>query len=157
MMKEETKASILVVDDEKEIRNNLSRHFKYLGYSVEAAENGVEALNLLVEKRFDIIITDIIMPKMNGVDLLKEVRDRYPTIQTIVITGYITVENLMAALKYGADTCIFKPILDMKELERAVINAKKTIDHWRKKVIELKGLEKNLASQEDSSENKKNS
>lgn len=139
-MKENKKAEILIVDDEEEIRKNLSRHFRYIGYDVDTAGHGLDALRILEEKHMEVLITDIIMPEMNGIELMKAVREKYPTIQCIVMTGFVTVENFLAALKYGANTCIFKPIHDMQELEMAVKKAVENIRLWKRKLQELQGM-----------------
>ena len=70
-----TNTNILIVDDEVEIQQMLARHFTYLGYAVVTASNGVEALQKLGKQKFDILISDIMMPEMTGVELLRQVRD----------------------------------------------------------------------------------
>jgi YesN/AraC family two-component response regulator len=133
-------ARVLIVDDEEDIRKSLSRHFQFEGYNVDTAVNGIEALDILGKKRMEVVITDIMMPKMNGIELLKEMRYQYPMIHKIVISGYVTMENLLAAWRYGADTCIFKPINDISELEIAVTRAVEHLRTWQKKLRELKGM-----------------
>lgn len=136
----QNKAKILIVDDEEEIRNSLSRHFEFDGYEIETASNGVKALEILEKKRVEVVITDIMMPEMNGVELLKQIRNDYPMTHAIVITGYVTMENLLAALRYGADTCIFKPLEDMAELDDSVKKAVEDLKKWQQKLKELKGM-----------------
>ncbi len=138
-MKTDRKAGILIVDDEEEIRKTLSRHFQFEGYDVVTAENGVEALEILAEKRMEVVITDIKMPKMSGLELLEEIRKQYPMMRAIVITGYVTMENLLGAMKFQADTCIFKPLHDMTELEDAVSRSIEYLRIWQKKLLELQG------------------
>ena len=130
-------AKILVVDDEKEIRQMLSRHFRFMDYTVETAENGLDALEKMNKERFEVVITDIMMPKMNGLELLKTIRDEFPMTRAIVITGYVTMFNLLAAMRYGADTCIFKPLNDMTELEEAVQCRVEHLLNWQNKMKEL--------------------
>lgn len=137
-MDNENKANILVVDDEEEIRNTLARHFELEGYHVEVAENGKAALEILKKTRIEVVITDIKMPVMDGTELLREIKYHFPMIHTIVITGYVTMGNLLAALRYGADTCVFKPISDMEELEEAVDRAVGDLKRWQKKLRQVK-------------------
>ncbi len=132
-----SKPHILIVDDEENIRLMLKRHFKFLGYEVEDRENGTEALKLLYEKRFEVIISDINMPKMNGMEFLKKVKQEYPMTHCIMITGYVTMQNVLTCMRYGADTCIFKPLEDMTELEEAVKNA---VDQLKKWQVKLKAM-----------------
>ena len=134
------KRKLLIVDDEVEITEMLCRHFRLTGYSVLGAKNGLEALSIMSEKYVDVLISDIIMPKMNGVDLLREVRKQYPMVRVIMITGYVTLENALACMRLGAETCVFKPFNSLTELETAVGNAIAILDHWNNKFRELQGL-----------------
>ena len=131
---------ILIVDDEKDIRESLKRHFEFLDYEVSTALNGKEALNVLSETRIDVIITDILMPEMNGIELLGHVKYDYPMIHVIVITGYVTLSNLLDCFRRGADTCVFKPLTELNELEEAVEHAFSELNNWQLKLRELKTL-----------------
>ena len=139
-MDTDKQARILVVDDEEEIRKTLSRHFRFEGFQVYTAANGVEALEVLNTKRMEIVITDILMPHMDGIELIREVQAQYPMIHTIVITGSVRMHHLLAALRHGADTCIFKPIEDMQELDDAVNRAMDHLRTWQRKLRELQGM-----------------
>ncbi|MEA3347376.1 MAG: response regulator, partial [Candidatus Auribacterota bacterium] len=121
---------ILVVDDEKNIRDMLKRNFKFLGFQVEEASNGKEALSLMAQKRFEVVISDINMPEMTGIELLREIRKGFPMTHCIMVTGYVTMENVLCCMRLGADTCIFKPLEDMSELENAVKRAVEHLKHW---------------------------
>lgn len=132
---------ILIVDDESEIRDMLSRHFRMLGNEVETAGNGKEALVVLRSRRMDVVISDIMMPEMDGVSLLREIRSHYPMIRVVMITGYVTLENALACMRNQADTVVFKPFDDLTELERAVDTAMKYLKHWKQKLRELRGLD----------------
>ncbi len=134
------KGRLLVVDDEAELREMLVRHFRLMGYSAEQAGNGCEALEVLARCRIDVVISDIRMPEMDGVALLREVRRQYPMIRVIMITGYVTLENALACMRNQADTCIFKPIQDMAELEQAVESALESLARWNRKFRELQGM-----------------
>lgn len=139
-MGKKSKGHLLIVDDEKDIQDMLSRHFRFLGYDVKTASNGKEALRSLNETRTDVIVSDIKMPVMDGIELLREVRVQFPMIHVITITGYVTMENLLAALRHGADTCVFKPLNDLTELEEAVERAMGDLRRWQRKLKELKSL-----------------
>ena len=134
------RVNILVVDDELEIREMLSRHFRYRGFEVDTAQHGEEALQIMTCKKIDIVITDILMPIMDGPTLCGEIRQHYPLTKVIVITGHVSLENAMACLRRGAETCIFKPIEDMTELEDAVTRAVEAINRWVRILTELKGM-----------------
>ena len=131
---------ILVVDDEEDNRSMLSRHFRFNGFDVETAANGRQALETIEEKKIDIVISDIMMPVMNGIELLKEIHMNFPTTRTIMITGYVTLENAMACMRYGADTCIFKPLKDLSKLDEAVDSAVSSMRHWLEILSQLRAM-----------------
>ena len=133
-------ASILIVDDEAAIRNSLSRYFRLKGYEVETAEDGLDALDKLAARPWQVVISDIMMPRLNGVELLRRIRREYPMTRVIMITGYVTLENALACLRNNADTCIFKPLGDLQELDDAVNSAIAYLDHWKEKLTELKKM-----------------
>ena len=102
--------SILVVDDEQIIRESLSFVLKNEGFTVAESSNGKEALERQEAEPFDIIITDIEMPHMKGVELLKHVRQRTPQTSVIIVTAFGSVETAIAALREGAADYILKPL-----------------------------------------------
>ena len=132
--------NLLVVDDETEIREMLQRHFTLLDYNVLTAPNGKEAMAVIKQKRIDIVITDLLMPEMSGVDLLEFIHEDNPMIHTIAITGYVTLENALSCMRLGADTIIFKPLEDLTELEEAVRGVEAKMMNWQKKLRELRGM-----------------
>ena len=140
---------ILVVDDEIEICQMLSRHFRFLGYDVAYVHDGVEALEYLNTNKIDVVISDIMMPKMDGVTLLKKIRDEYPMIHVIIITGYISLDNALCCMRRKADTFIFKPLNDLSELETAVATAIENIDNWKNKFLQLRGMKRDYQEGSD--------
>lgn len=101
---------ILVIDDEKSIRITLCEFLRMEGYQADFAVNSKEAYQKLQEKDFDVVITDIIMPRESGIDLLSKIRDRSQTIQVIVMTGEPTVDTAINAIRRGANDYLTKPI-----------------------------------------------
>lgn len=134
------KARLLIVDDEAEIREMLSRHFRYLGFQVDTAADGVEAMEKLAQARTEVVISDIVMPNMDGVELLRAIQKQYPMLHTIMITGYVTMENALACMRHGADTCVFKPLEDLTELEEAVDSAVNRLKRWQEKLKMLQTM-----------------
>ena len=133
-------ARLLIVDDEIEIREMLARHYRLKQQEVTLAADGHEALETLAQRRFDVVISDIKMPGMSGVDLLKVIRTEYPMIRVIMITGYVTLDHALACLRRGADTCVFKPLTDLGELDAAVDSAIEWLRRWQAKLVELRGM-----------------
>ncbi len=122
----EAAARVLVVDDERSMRELLSIVLRRDGYDVLIAEDGAAALDLLKRERVDILITDIRMPQMNGVDLLREAKRIAPDIVSIVMTAFATTETAVEALRLGAadyvtkskDTAVELRVRVGRELER---------------------------------------
>jgi len=120
-------ASVLIVDDEELVRNLLVEALGMEGYQVDTALNGLEALDRLGDQSYDAIITDLAMPKMNGLELIRETNESYPDIPKIIITGAGTLENAIEAVRLGAYDYVKKP-LNLGELSlllnRAIGNRK---------------------------------
>ena len=115
---------ILVVDDEDIIRESLSYILKKENYEVDEAANGKIAYQLLKETSYDLVITDIEMPEMKGIELLDEIKKMNLQTNTIVITAYGSVETAIAALRSGASDYILKPI----EFDELLIKVKKLFE-----------------------------
>lgn len=100
---------VLVVDDEKLKRMTLRDDLRESNYEVTAVDSPLIALQLLQNEAFDILVTDLRMPRMHGIDLLKRVKEEYPHITVIVMTAYASVETAVEAMKFGAYNYIKKP------------------------------------------------
>jgi response regulator RpfG family c-di-GMP phosphodiesterase len=103
------KSRILVVDDEKLIREVLADFLSLEGFVVRTAEDGAAAVAELNRSRYDMVISDLKMPNMGGLELLKEVATRFPETLTVIMTGFGTVETAIDAMKRGAYDYILKP------------------------------------------------
>src|ERR1043166_6603363 len=104
-------AKILVVDDEKSILLLLKEALTQWGYQVTTAPSAVEGLELLKNGLFDALISDIRMPDMSGLDLLREIRKQDETIEVVMMTGYPTIASAVQALKEGAYDYLSKPLI----------------------------------------------
>jgi DNA-binding NtrC family response regulator len=104
------KAAILIVDDTETERFFLEFHVKEWGFTPLVSESGTEALKLLKANHIDLILSDMIMPKMDGLQFLNEVKKRYNDIPFIMLTAYGSIDNAVASIKQGADDYIIKPI-----------------------------------------------
>ena len=103
------KGKILIADDDESIRFTLDTIFKDDGYITTTTKDGKKAKELIVQEKFDVIITDIKMPEIDGVELLKWIKDTYPQISVIMITGYASLDSSIDSLRAGADDYIVKP------------------------------------------------
>ncbi|MEW6377120.1 MAG: response regulator [Thermodesulfobacteriota bacterium] len=115
---------ILVVEDHKEIRNLLSKFFLLNGYEVDSVEDGDMAIRYVKENRYDLIVTDYMMPNMNGIDLLKRIKMDNPQLSILVISGSGVGEPFFR--EAGADAFLTKPLdlSSMKILVEKILNSK---------------------------------
>lgn len=132
---EKNKIHILVVDDEQGMRDMLSLELNNQGYQVTTACNGHEALKYMHENTFDLIVTDLKMPQMDGMTLLEKIKNMKIEVEVIVATGHGTVETAVLAMKNGAYDFILKPY-DLDQLNGTVEKAlekrrlKKTVESY---------------------------
>ncbi|HZI18170.1 MAG TPA: sigma-54 dependent transcriptional regulator [Pyrinomonadaceae bacterium] len=120
-------ANLLIVDDEQGMRQLLSHVFGRAGHAVRVAENGARALELLRESPADLVVSDVRMPDMDGIELLRRVRELLPGTAVVLMTAFATVETAREAFKLGADDFIQKPF-DVEELKLIVGRALEKLD-----------------------------
>lgn len=108
-MEELNKQRILVVDDEKTMREVVARILHKAGHEAETAECGRAALDRLQATHFDMVISDVKMPDMSGLDLLKEIKQKHSPTAVVVMTGHADTYTIKDALMHGADEYITKP------------------------------------------------
>jgi len=140
------KISILIVDDEESVRDSLYNWFIEDGFRVECAENAKRALTILESDQFDIILADIKMPGMDGLEMLRRIKSIKPDSIVIVMTAFATVDTAVKALKDGAYDYVTKPF-DPDDLTHLIRNATKQIslvdenETLKQKVISLENVE----------------
>ena len=141
-------SSILIVDDEQSYRQLLSLVFEGDGHSIRTAMNGREALELLQAESADIVISDVKMPDMDGIGLLRAVRETVPDVGVILMTAFASVETAREAFKLGADDFIQKPfdVEELKLIVRKTIEKQALIDENRafKRAQRERGSIKNI-------------
>jgi two-component system response regulator PilR (NtrC family) len=121
------KARILVVDDEESIREFLEIMLRKENYEVTCAEDGAKAMEIIKKKSFDLVISDLQMPTMTGLELLKEVKDTYPDMIFMMITAFGTTETAVEAMKLGAYDYITKPF-KIDEVRINIANALRSLN-----------------------------
>ena len=115
-------AHVLIVDDETNIRRVLAAMLKRDGYDVTAAEDGEQALAAMSRAPVDVVVTDLVMPRMGGLDLLRHVASAHPDVPVIMITAHGTVDTAVEAMKAGAFDYITKPF-DQEDLRKVIAKA----------------------------------
>jgi DNA-binding NtrC family response regulator len=115
-------AKLLIIDDERVALKNLEHVMKKEGYEVTATQSGQNALKLLEDQQFDVVLTDLKMEKVDGVQILKRCRELHPDTEVIMITGFATLESAVEAMKHGAFYYIAKPF-KLDEVRKVVKEA----------------------------------
>ncbi len=133
-------SNILIVDDEKAIRKTLGEILSYEGYKMDEAGDGEEALKRFKEKSYDVVLCDIKMPKMDGIEFLERARESNPDVPIIMISGHGTIETAVEAVKKGAYDYISKP----PDLNRLLITIRNAMDKTSL-VTETKVLKRKVA------------
>jgi DNA-binding NtrC family response regulator len=110
-------ARILIVDDDENIRKVLTTILEEEGYKVESVDTGQKAIEITKKKIYNLALIDVRLPDMEGIELLTKVRDTTPKMRKVIITGYPTLQNAIAAVNRGADAYIVKPFDMDKVLE----------------------------------------
>jgi DNA-binding NtrC family response regulator len=104
-----TKARLLIVDDEKDLRTLLSDVLLTQGYEISSAEDGEEAIAMLQRDKYDLTLLDLQMPNVDGIQVLKFIKEHSPKTRAIVLTGYADLKHAMEAKEFGASDFIGKP------------------------------------------------
>ena len=116
------KTRVLLVDDEEQFVEQLSERLKIRNYDVNACYSGEAAIEELKQYLYDIVILDVAMPGMDGIEALREIKENRPLTEVIMLTGHATVESAIEGMKLGAFDYLMKPC-DTEELTRKINNA----------------------------------
>jgi len=137
---------ILIVDDDSNICYTLKVFLESSNYEVDTAESAAAALSILEKKEFDVIVADIILPKMNGIELLHEIRKVSEDVQVIMMTGEPTIETATEALRAGAMDYIQKPVYqpDINRVVRNAVKVKNLIDEKKQLEAENRRYQEHL-------------
>lgn len=117
-------ANILLVDDEKSIRKTLKEILEYEGYTVDEAQDGAEGLRMIQDGDYDVVLMDIKMPKMDGMEVLEKMQQSNADVPVIMISGHGTLETAVDAVKKGAFDYVAKP----PDLNRLLITIRNALD-----------------------------
>jgi DNA-binding NtrC family response regulator len=123
-----SKGKILVIDDEDIVLISCQRALGAEGYEVKIVKSGVEGLKAIENEGFDVVLTDLKMPDVDGIEVLRIIKEIKPSVEVIIMTGYQTVETAVKAIKLGAYDYIEKPFTP-EQISSVVKNA---VEHKRK-------------------------
>jgi DNA-binding NtrC family response regulator len=126
MMTETPKRKIMIVDDEDTVCRSIKKALARDEYDIDVALSGEDALKMEKQKSYDVIIVDLMMPGINGMELLKSLKSVSPAVQVVMITGYPTMKNTLQAMQIGAFDFLPKPFLphDLRNLVARALDAR---------------------------------
>jgi len=132
-MAEKLDASVLLVDDEEQFLQVLSERLTNRGLHVISVTSGEEAIAMVENKTFDAVVVDLAMPGIDGIETTKQIKEKRPDLEIIILTGHATVKAGIEAMKLGAEDFLEKPV-DLNVLLERIRNAKnKRMDSMEKK------------------------
>jgi DNA-binding NtrC family response regulator len=119
-----SKSTILVVDDEEALRTVLGSELTNEGFQVQTAADGDDAIRELGKSGFDLVLLDIKMPRMNGFEVLKYIKENHPKTKVVMLTGFADLKNAIESKKLGADDFVSKPydLVDLLTTIERVLN-----------------------------------
>ena len=145
-MDKELHAKILLVDDEEDFTDALSKRLEARNLKVKTVNRGEDAVQMVDEHSFDVIILDLAMPGMDGLETLQKIKANHPNAEIIILTGHASVENSVKAMKIGAEDLLEKPVditnllnkIEKAHKKRVVVLQKKSKEEIEK-IIKSKG------------------
>lgn len=136
-------AYILVVDDEGAIRYSISKTLQRVGYQVHTAENGEKALEMMEHQPYDVVLTDIRMPGLTGVELLSRIKEQAPDAVVILLTGYASLETAIESLRLGAHDYLVKPS-SSQDIRNSVAQGLERARNLRHRRVLLRSIRENV-------------
>ena len=135
-------ANILIVDDEEVVRLSHLRSLQSVNCNAQVAVDGIQALQVMEQQAFDVILLDLRMPDLDGMEVLLTIKDKWPDSEVVVITGYPSIESAKEAVRLGAYNYIAKPIGPDEVIKAAndAVNQKRWALHSDRKNREAEGL-----------------
>ncbi len=122
--------AILHVDDDPQFTRLVAQRLSSLGYEVTSLNDPTQALRVLADSCHRLVLLDIAMPTVNGLDLLRQIKTSCGGTQVIMLTGVVSMQTLLQSYRWGAEYFVFKPLAGMGPLVNAVEKVFQKIDHW---------------------------
>lgn len=131
------KHTILHVDDDPLVLQIIAKRLERFGYEVTSISDPTKVMQEMVDSHPRLVLLDIEMPGINGLDLLREIKHYDGSTQVIMLTGIVTIQTVLQSFRWGAEYCFFKPVEDINQLAKAIERTFWKIDQWWNTVEEL--------------------
>jgi DNA-binding response OmpR family regulator len=122
--------TLLHVDDDPLFTQIVARRLSALGYEVASHNDSAKALEALSSSHHHVVLLDIDMPNIDGLELLRRIKTQYGGTQVIMLTGQVSLQSLLQSYRWGAEYCVFKPLESMEPLVEVIEAVFRKIDHW---------------------------
>jgi len=131
------KYRVMIVDDNDEILNSLKKYLEQENYIIEANCSALDAFEKIKTDKYHIVLIDIDLPDMNGIELLKEIKRYDALTQVIMMSSNSTMDQILGSLEYGANDFIQKPFENMEHVTKIIEYSVQKLERWRKSIIKL--------------------
>jgi DNA-binding response OmpR family regulator len=131
--------TILHVDDDPQFTRLVAQHLQPLGYEVTSLNDPAHALRMLGQSHYRLVLLEIDMPQGNGLELLRTIKRTHSGSQVIMLSGLVSMLTLLQSYRWGAEYCVFKPLVSVAPLLEAVAAVFRKIDHWHAALERLRG------------------
>ena len=131
------KYRVLIVDNEEEILYTLKKLLDQEAYEVETTLSAINAFEKVKSEKYHIVLVDIGMPEMDGIELLKEIKKYDALTQIIMMTGNSTMDKILSSLEYGANDYILKPFKSVENVKKVIDYSIEKLERWRQSFIEI--------------------
>ena len=131
------KYKILIVDEKEEALATLKGHLEQEGYKVETTKSALEAFEKVKRDKYHIVLIDIAMPEMDGLQLLREIKKYDPMTQIIMMTESSTMDKILSSLEYGANDYIYEPLKSIEYVTSVIDYSVQKLERWRAAIIQI--------------------
>ena len=131
------KYKILIVDEEEVVLCALKKPLEQEGYIVETAQSGTNAFEKVKSDKYHIVLINVVIPDMDGLELLKEVKKYDPMTQIIMMAECSTMDKILSALEYGANDYIYKPLKKPEYVISVIDHSVQKLERWREAIVEI--------------------
>lgn len=131
------KYKVLIVDENEEILSTLKQLLEQETYAVETTRSAINAFEKVKSDKYHIVLIDIDIPEMNGIELLKEIKSYDSLTQVIMMSGNSTMEKILSSLEYGANDYIQKPFTSVEHVLNVIDYSVQKLERWRKSIIQM--------------------
>ena len=131
------KYKILIVDEEEEVLCTIKKHLEQEGYIVETTQSGTNAFEKVKSDKYHIVLINVVMPEMDGLELLREIKKYDPMTQIIMMTECSTMDKILSALEYGANDYIYKPLENVEYVMSVIDHSVQKLERWREAIVQI--------------------